>query len=357
LMLSGPVFVDSDEPSVYPAGALDELGPIPQLGGIVDFPNQRTMGTFIESTLRTTEEQAAFGLSLLRERRPDLFFLNILTIDRLQHFAWRFCDPDDPTYPGPNPHSESILTAYVAVDDIVARYVEAAGDEAVVIVASDHGFGRRCTRMLFVDELMRRAGLMSAGGVSAQVRTLVLEKTKRFVLRVAARFAVEEPAYALARRVPGRKRLKTSAYAVSEGSLVRPSRLFGRNSSGGITLSAELGEDERSQLAARVIAILEEVRDRNGELVVAWARRREDMLSGRQLNRFPDVLFELREGYGVDFGIFGPLFASDPMHRRISGGHKKVGVFVASRPPASLPRVPGSIGELYEVVVDLLGVA
>jgi predicted AlkP superfamily phosphohydrolase/phosphomutase len=357
LMLSGPVFVDSDQPSVYPADLLDELGRVPQLGGIVDFPSERTMASFIESTMRTTEGQAAFGLSLLHERRPDLFFLNILTIDRLQHFAWRFCDPGDPTYPGPNKHSDSILNAYRAVDGIVARYVEAAGDDAVVIVASDHGFGRRCTRMLFVDELMRRSGLVSAGSVPAQMRALVLEKTKRFMLSTAARLAIEEPAYALARRVPGRKRLKTSSYAVSGASLVRPSRLFGRNASGGIKLSAEIGESERTRLATRIIGILEALRDRDGESVVAWARRREDVLSGQHLERFPDVLFELHDGYGVDFGIFGPLFAPDPMHRRISGGHKKTGVFIASCPPTALPHAPGSIGELYQTVLGLLDVA
>lgn len=356
MMVSGPVFVESDVPSIYPDGALDNVGPLPQLGGIVDFPTERTMSAFIEATLRTTEEQAAFGLSVLRKRRPDLFFLNILTIDRLQHFAWRFCDRNDPTYPGENEHSESVLNGYKAVDDVIARYVEEAGEDAVVLVASDHGHGRRCTRMLFVDELLRRSGIVSTGNAWERARSLVLERSKRFLLAAAARMAVEGPAYALARRVPGRKKLKTSSYAVSGDSPARPSRTFGRNSSGGVELSKGLSATEKSQLADRIITVLEELRD-DGEVVVAWAKRREEVLQGPHLGRFPDVLFQLENGYGVDFGIFGPLFGADPMHRRISGGHKTTGVFVASRRAETLPGMPTSIGGLYRTILDLLEVA
>jgi predicted AlkP superfamily phosphohydrolase/phosphomutase len=357
LMLSGPVFVASEEASVYPDGALETLGSLPQLGGIVDFPTERTMSSFIESTLRTTEEQAAFGLVLLEDRRPDLFFLNILTIDRLQHFAWRFCDRGDPTYPGENEHSGAVLDGYKAVDDIIARYLQAAGDEAVVLVASDHGHGRRCTRMVFIDELFRRAGLVSTGTARARARSIALEKSKRLALGLAARFAIEGPAYALARRVPGRKKLKTSSYAISDDSLVRPSRSFGRNASGGIELSQALGAEESTQLADQVIDILLRLRDDDGQPVVSWARPRENVVAGPHLQRFPEVLFQLAEGYGVDFGLYGPLFAPDPMHRRISGGHKETGLFVASRPPASLPSIPSSIGGLYRTILDVLEVS
>jgi predicted AlkP superfamily phosphohydrolase/phosphomutase len=357
LMVSGPVFVESDDSSVYPEAALDQLGPLPQLGGIVDFPTERTMTTFIETTLRTTEEQASFGLSLLRERQPDLFFLNILTIDRLQHFAWRFCDRGDPTYPGANEHSEAVLDGYRAVDDIIARFVAESGDDAVVLVASDHGHGRRCTRMVFVDELLRQSGIVSTGNARARAQSLVLEKSKRFLLGAAARLAVEGPAYAVARRIPGRKKLKTSSYAISGNSPATPSRVFGRNASGGVELSETLDTREKARLADQIINVLEELRDEDGETVVAWAKKREDVFAGPLLGRFPDVLFKLTNGYGVDFGIFGPLFAADPMHRRISGGHKDTGIFVASLPPDKLPNVPTSIGALYATILDLLEVA
>lgn len=352
VMISGPVFVDSAEPSIFPVSEVTGLGTLPQLGGMVDFPTERTMSPFVDATLRTTREQAEFGLALLSERRPDLFFLNILTIDRLQHFAWRFHDVGDPTYPGPNPYQFAVLDGYRIVDEIVAAYV-AAADDATVVVLSDHGHGQRCTRMLFVDELLRRKGIVATGTAYARARTMVLEKTKRFALHAAARCALEEPLYALARRVPGRKKLKTSSYAVAHLSAARPSRLFGRNASGGVEVASMGDADARDALVTSIIRELQDVRD-NGGRVVRWARRREEVVQGKHAGRFPAVLFELEDGYGVDFGVYGPLFAADPMHRRISGGHKPQGIFVASRPPEQLPSLPFSIDEFHDFVLRTL---
>ena len=137
LMVSGPVFV-SGEVSVT-GRDLAELGPVPSLGGIVDFPTTDTMGPFIDDTLAATQEQSDFGLRMLDLTGPDLFFLNVLTLDRLQHFVWRFADPDDPTYPGPNPHGKGLLESYRMIDRIAADYAE----RGRVLVISDHGHGMR----------------------------------------------------------------------------------------------------------------------------------------------------------------------------------------------------------------------
>ncbi len=67
--------------------------------------------------------------------------------------------------------------------------------------------------------------------------------------------------------------------------------------------------------------------------------------------RHPAVLFKLSGDYGVDFGIFGGLFAPDVNHRRISGGHRPVGVFGSSM--AVQP--PDSIEGIFDFVVGRLG--
>ena len=67
---------------------------------------------------------------------------------------------------------------------------------------------------------------------------------------------------------------------------------------------------------------------------------REEVVQGRSLDRYPEILFRLREGYGVDYGIYGDLFGPDVNHRRISGGHKEHGVlatsFAAQQPPEAI---------------------
>jgi predicted AlkP superfamily phosphohydrolase/phosphomutase len=344
-MVAGPVFVSGE---VSTSGIdVDELGPIPELGGIVTFPTAKTMAPFVEETLKATSEQSDFGMRLIERTAPDLFFLNILTVDRMQHFAWRFADVEDPTYPGPNPHSEAVLRTYRLVDSIVASYAE----KGRVVVISDHGHGRRCTRMVFVDEVLRRAGLVAetTKGPKLLSSSYLLERAKRIALGLTYRFELEAQAYRLARRLPGRKALKQSTFSSdAQSSPARLSRLFGRNQFGGIDL-----REDTPQMRSRVREVLESVVDpaSGGGSVLEWVRDREEIVQGARIDRYPPVLFKLKEGYGVDFGLYGSIFAPDVNHRRISGGHKDLGVLACS---FELESPPESIEGIYETILELL---
>ncbi len=344
MMVAGPVFVSGEVSAtgIEPG----QLGKTPELGGIVSFPTPKTMGPFVEETLQATNEQANFGMKLLDESQADLFFLNILTVDRMQHFAWRFADTEDPTYPGPNPHSEAVLRTYRLVDSIVARYAE----KGRVVVISDHGHGRRCTRMIFVDEVLRRAGLVaeSASGPRLLSPAYLLERAKRIALGLTYRFALEVPAYKLARKLPSRKALKQSTFSSDAGSSpARLSRLFGRNQFGGIQL-----REDTPQMRARVRVVLESIIDpATGTGVLEWVKDREEIVAGASIDRYPPVLFKFIESYGVDFGLYGSIFAPDVNHRRISGGHKDLGVIACS---FDLESPPGSIEGVYDAVLGLL---
>ena len=69
------------------------------------------------------------------------------------------------------------------------------------------------------------------------------------------------------------------------------------------------------------------------------------------IDRYPPVLFKFIEGYGVDFGLYGSIFAPDVNHRRISGGHKDLGVLACS---FDVESPPDSIEGVYETVLELL---
>jgi len=349
-MVTGPVFVEEAEASVFPPDAFAHER-LPQLGGIVDFPSDRTMGQFLTDSLRTTREQADFAYDALRSTGADVFFLNLLTIDRIQHFLWRYCDPDDPTYPGRSDLADGIDRAYRLVDEIVGRYAGELDDDDILVLLSDHGHGRRCTTMIHLDELLRREGLLDTGGFRDSVRTFLLEKAKCCALSVAYSLRQEHELYRFGRRVPGRKALKTSSYSIGSRSVAYTSRAFGRNSASGVHVSEQLGLDTRSAVIDHIRTVLLNLADPlTGELVCLWAKRREEVVAGRHADRFPDVLFQLREGVGIDFGVFGPRFSQDRMHRRISGGHRVNGVFAAT---TNSFEPPASVADVYDVLVRL----
>jgi hypothetical protein len=344
VMISGPVFVNGSASitGISPAA----LPPLPQLGAIVTFPTKKTVGPFVEQTLSDTREQAEFGRALLDLVEPDLFFMNLLTVDRIKHFLWRFADPDDPTYPGPNPHAGAIDRIYGLIDGIVGDYA-GRGD---VIVLSDHGHARRCTRMVYVDEALRRAGLV--GERAARFRRLskpyLLERAKRLALRASYELAREDEMYRLARKLPNRKSLKFSSFSRDDSeSIARLSRTFGRNQHSGVDVLGDIPAN-RAAVKEVLISLLDPA---TGQPVVEWVRDREEVVTGARLGRYPQVLFKLRPGYGVDFGLYGGLFGPDVNHRRISGGHRPIGVFgssVAVEPP-------GSIEAFYDFIVARLG--
>jgi hypothetical protein len=129
--------------------------------------------------------------------------------------------------------------------------------------------------------------------------------------------------------------------------------MFGRNSCGGVHVSDMLPNAERAELVARVCEIVRGIRDpRDGREVALWARPRSEVVDGRYAERLPDDLFQLRPEYGVDFGLFGRLIRSDPLHRRISGGHRPNGVFGATT--RALPAVPTGLAQLHDLVVKLV---
>ena len=59
--------------------------------------------------------------------------------DRLQHGFWRYCDPTHRLYQAGNPYQAVLHDYYVELDQEIGRTVEAAGDDASVMVVSDHG--------------------------------------------------------------------------------------------------------------------------------------------------------------------------------------------------------------------------
>ena len=128
VMVSGPVFIDG-EISVSDWSMVAGLDIPKSLGGIVGFPTKKNLRDFVKKIFADTRAQVDFGMAMLKRHRPDLFFHTFLTMDRIQHFLWRYCDPEDSTYPGVNEFEDTIRKFYIEIDDVVGRYLDILGPE------------------------------------------------------------------------------------------------------------------------------------------------------------------------------------------------------------------------------------
>jgi len=359
-MVSGPVF-EGGESAACPPEIADRF-PLPPLGGIVDFPTRKSMPDFIRRTEALTRDLADFSVRLLTNVEWDLSFVCFLTLDRTQHFLWRFGDPEDSTYPGPGPYGDVIRLAYRQFDGIIGELLDASGTDTGVLVVSDHGHGRRCTRVVNLNELLRRRGWLVSRARSRFDHRYILEWAKNATLQFVNDHDLEDWMFRVARFVPNRKALKKSAHIVSWGeNLAQASYFAGTNPFGGIEINRErLAEKAmdyeafRDELIRAVLAIED---PGTGNRITRWAKRREDVHQGRRLDVYPDVLFEFDPTYGVNWALHTDLITNNPTHKKISGGHTLEGVFLLSGCDARLVERPPAVQDLAPTILDLLGVA
>ncbi len=105
---------------------------------------------FVELHIRREQHWAEVLRHLMESEPGDLMAVMFDGVDKLQHLCWRFIDPAcRPEQPSEWEREmiERCERYFRSLDSLIAGIVEAAGPEATVVLASDHGFG--ATRDVF----------------------------------------------------------------------------------------------------------------------------------------------------------------------------------------------------------------
>jgi len=354
IMANGPVFV-TGEVQAFPDEIMLE-GDLPEMGGIVDFPTKNTLPGFIDRTRELTMDLHRFACKTFRRERWDLFFVNYLTLDRVQHFFWRYFDEEDPTYPGKNRYSEVIPQFYRLFDSLVADYAQMMEDGDVLLVVSDHGHGMRCTKAFHLNEFLRQEGYLASKVTKGKLDPKYLvERAKQTALNIAHKYDMVDLAYRIGKLIPRAKELKKSTFIIDkEESLARTASFAGMNPSGGIEIDRDLcaqRELDCEQVRTSIIDRLAELKD-----IVEWAAPREELFQGRHADVYPEILFELKPEYGVSRTLYAPLVGVNPTHKKVSGGHKPdAALFVYGLGSESI-RPEIDLTCIAPTLLDLLGV-
>ncbi len=356
VMVNGPVFIDGNIQVSDPEW-VEGIQVPGSLGGIVDFPSKKTMESFIEKTFSDTSEQAEFGLSVLKKNSPDFFFQTFLTMDRIQHFLWRYCDKNDPTYPGPNPFENSIKQFYIYIDNIIGKYLEALNPNDQIIIISDHGHGMRCTHCFNINEFLRQHGYLHsiADGrlISPQ---LIIEKLKNRVLNFMNQNDLEDYISVVAKFIPNAKKLKKGKHITQKRrNIAYGSDFAGTNPFGGLCINKELAKDYH-QTRADLINLLSLVKE-NGDPIFKWIKTREEIFRGAYIDRLPDILFCLDEKYGVNWNLHTKIITTNPTHKKISGGHKEAGALFTNIPAEMFPDFENiQMINFFSTILDLFNI-
>lgn len=195
--------------------------------------------------------------------------------DRVQHMMWRHFDPLHPLYDEAKAakYGGSILDAYKRMDRIVGETVERMPENAVLMVASDHGFAS-FRRAVNYNTWLAKNGFMKLTGEDADRKNLEdLFGQGDFFVNVDWS--------------------QTKAYALGLGQIYL--NVEGRESKGIVKPGAEY-EEVASAIVEGLLAMVDE---ENGEHPVAHVWRRDDVYKLYDPALVPDLIPSNSEGYRV----------------------------------------------------------
>jgi len=294
-------------------------------------PIKRKMAKTIIASKKLVINEMEFGLKMLKEEKWDFFFLYSSTMDYIEHFFWNYFDENDPTFIGDNPYKSVIKEFYILYDKVIGKFMECIDKNTGLIILSDHGHGMRPIKLLNINEILRRRGFLTSKiNCKSQKRNMnsITEKLKELTKKVAINYQFGEFTRRILQHFPSlRKMYLRSSIIDWENSVAHVSDPSGikHYSYGGIFINRGkiTSAQEYEKIRNLIINELKFINDHiNGNSIFKWIRKREELEEGEYIALYPDIVFELEDGYGVGWEICKSLISYSKTHLLQPGGHR-----------------------------------
>lgn len=348
----------------YPQSLSEKYNLLP-LGNIKSTPQRSLLPKFVEAHKKLVSTEAEFALRMWKEDNWDLFFFYSSSLDWVGHNLWSYFDENDPAYPGDNPYKNIHKEFYHLYDDIVGQFLAVAGPDTTIMVLSDHGQTMRPLKLLNINEILRREGLLVPKIKKADFRDpyYAIEAVRSSVTRFVNKFGIGGIAMKIMHAIPRIRKMYTAPLAIDwQNTVAYVSDLSGIKAYpyGGITINKEkLKDRDYEELRTHLIHELSELKGADGGgCPVEFVCRREEVYQGEYITRYPDVVFQLRDDYGAGWAIYGSVFGESQTHNIQPGSHKlDTPVFLLSNLKGKEPlRKRITLMDIAPTVLHLLGV-
>ncbi len=355
--ISGMDAAAREQGMTHPPGLFEELRA--RFGALeLDhrFPVTKEGDADTDFVRRAAEQKVEATLWLAERFEPDLLWVVFMAADHIHHVAW----PDWEL----RGRESAVAETYRILDEAVGRLVEAAGGNDVVLV-SDHG-GGSLKGVVNLNAWLAQEGYLVYAGRSEKLGRRVGDKL--FELR---RHLPKQLRYRVKQRARG---LREKMYERPQYSVVDwpQTRAFSYGTFGNIVVNVrgreeqgivEPGDDYervRNELAERAL----EIRDPDGQPIVAAVHRREDLFDGPELEKIPDLLVEFRDYEWLGKGnlksrstsLWDTIELEPGSRHEYVGSHRHEGIFALSGPSAThAGRSQIGIADVAPTVLYLLG--
>ena len=328
------------------------------------FPGRRAYQVrgFIDQLRQATVRDAEMGLELLREQEWDLFFAYWSTLDAVQHYFWDHHDEDAPGFQRNSPYRDVIRAFYRLFDEVIGWFLDEVSDDTAVIIMSDHGHGMRPQRLFNVNELLRRQGFLVPAYSAGRRDGYPRERLKRKVIELVSRYRLGRFAGRAMRMFPGVTQSFTKPSSVDWGETTAyATDMSGIKaySYGGIHVRKNgIPAAEYEGVRDRIIDLVQErCVTEDGESLLKFIARREELYEGPHLCAYPDIVLELKYGWGIGQSIGNALFGRSPVTSLMPGSHRRETPILLIRTGGrrSPNRRDVHMMDIAPTVLDLLG--
>jgi predicted AlkP superfamily phosphohydrolase/phosphomutase len=326
--------------------------------------------SFLDEQYQILENNTQAALYLMKNEPWDFFMFHILGTDRISHEFWHNLDE---THPMHDPEERErlgivILDFYKAVDKALEQVLAELGDDTVVMIMSDHGFGP-VKKFINLNYWLLRKGFLKLKRTPATwLRYLLFRLGFNYssLGRLILRFGFGKQAKQLGRAK--REDLQRKVFLSLDDVDWTRSRVYSMGNFGQLYINlngrepkgvVEPGE-EYETLLKELISELENFKDpETGDAVVESIIRRDEVYEGPFIEKAPDLMFfTTNMEYKVmglsDFSspkVFEPIFGT-------TGHHRMDGVLICHGPEIFKEGVWGvkaGIHDLAPTIMYLMG--
>jgi len=299
-------------------------------------------------------DETDFFSKMAKSRGWDLFFCYSSALDSIQHYFWNYCDEKNSEYTDNSPFKNVIRDFYKLYDIMVGKLISCIDDNTVVLILSDHGHGSRPSKVINVNELLRIHGFIDYKKNPAKN---ISQKLKLKSVKWISEYDLGWLASRILRVIPRLRDFYSSSSFDLNSSLAYVTDLSGIKAYtyGGIKINKrKLSSDSDYEIIREgIIQILEkEIDDK-----IAWMAKREKVYQGDYLWKYPDILLQLKEGYGIGNKVNAPIVDNTYPSHIVPGSHKgDTPVFFVLNSGRKLARDNITLMDIAPTILDLLGI-
>jgi predicted AlkP superfamily phosphohydrolase/phosphomutase len=346
-LVSGLLTPASSENCTYPRELLEKIREMEPGYRIV--PGQAfspaRIGAFLDELEQVFDAKARVLKELIKEDDWRFVMQVFNETDFLQHALWHVLDSTHPRYdPELNTrYADRIYDFYARVDSLIGEVQALAGDDASIVVISDHGHGP-LHEFIHANNLLIEKGILKVKrGIRSRVKYALFRMglTPLNVYRMGNTLGLARLRMGLRWTSKGYRMLSRFFFSFSDidwrGSM-------GYAISGGVYGGAFINLKDREPQGAvdkegygearkrLADALLEMRHPQDGEQLVTRVLEREEVYKGRFTPEAPDLFFLPRD---PTVGVFGDFeFSSnrvlEPASEAISAQHRMDGIFIAA---------------------------